>query len=135
MAKVKLGKYEVDEEELDRQFIEATKRGAEELAKAPKAVAAKFDKKSKRMMFEMQNGITLLVPVNLVQGLQTSDDKALSDFELFMEGSEIHWETLDVQFRVGSFLKGIFGTPKWMEHLKQVNFEPSKVSEMTKKVA
>lgn len=119
MAKIKLGKFEVDEEELDRQHEEATKRGAETLARLPKAKSAKFDKKSKRLILEMQNATTLLVPVHLIQGLQTNDDGALSDFDLMIEGSQIHWHTLDVQFYIEDLLRGVFGTPRWMQNLKE----------------
>ena len=119
MAKVKLGRFEVDEAELERQHIEAVKRGEETMARLPKASSAKYDKKSRRLILEMRNGSTLLVPVNLIQGLQTDDDKALSDFELVMQGTQIHWETLDVQFYIESLLKGVFGTPKWMSNLQE----------------
>lgn len=119
MANVKLGKFEVDEAELERQHLEATKRGEETMARLPKASSAKYDKKSGRLILEMHNGSTLLVPVNLIQGLQTDDDKALADFELVMQGTQIHWETLDVQFYIESLLKGVFGTPKWMTNLQE----------------
>ena len=124
MAKVKLGKFEVDEAELDRQYEEATKRGAEELKRLPKAASARYDKNSKRLVLEMRNGTTVLVPVNLIQGLQTGDDKSLGDFDLVGEGTQIHWHSLDVQFYIEDLLRGVFGTPKWMsklgEHLAQI---------------
>lgn len=114
-----LEKLGLTEEEFERQFQEATKRGAETLARLPKAKSAKFDKKSKRLVLEMQNGTTLLVPVNLIQGLQTDDTRALSDFDLMVEGSQIHWHTLDVQFYIEDLLRGVFGTPRWMQSLNE----------------
>jgi general stress protein YciG len=51
--------------------------------------------------------------------LQTNDDKALSDFDLVIENTQIHWHTLDVQFYIESLLQGVFGTPKWMNNLQQ----------------
>lgn len=113
-----LEKLGLTEEEFERQFQEATKRGAETLARLPKAKSAKFDKKSKRIVLEMQTGATMLLPVHLVQGLQTGDDRALADFDLMMEGTQIHWHSLDVQFYVEDLLKGTFGTPQWMNSLK-----------------
>jgi len=64
-----------DEEEFEQQFKVATERGTAHLAALPKADSAKYDKKSKRLILEMENGTTLLIPVNLIQGLQTCDDK------------------------------------------------------------
>lgn len=109
----------MSEEEFDRMYEEATRRGAEKMARLPKARSAKIDPETRRLVLDMENGITLLVPVDLVQGLQTDDMKALMDFELVLKGTQIHWETLDVQFTIESFLKGIFGTQKWMSGLKE----------------
>ncbi|MBA2606403.1 MAG: DUF2442 domain-containing protein [Acidobacteriota bacterium] len=119
MAKVKLGKFEVDESDLERQHLEAVKRGRETLEALPKAASAKYDKKSKRLILHLKTGTTLLVPINLIQGLQTEDDQALSDFDLMLEGSQIHWHKLDAQFYIKSLLEGIFGTRKWMDDLNE----------------
>jgi hypothetical protein len=136
MAKVKLGKFEVDEEELDRQHEEATRRGRETLARLPKADSARYDRKTKRLVLNLKNGTTLLVPVQLIQGLQTDDEELLNDFQLVIEGSQIHWDKLDVQFYVKSLLDGVFGTKKWMESLqKRENKSTSKTRRPQKNAA
>lgn len=108
-----------NEEKFKEQFKAATERGEAHLAALPKADSAKYDKKSRRLILEMENGTTLLIPVNLIQGLQTVDDTALNDFDLMLEGSQIHCHVLDVQFYVKSLLEGVFGTSKWMNNLKE----------------
>ncbi len=108
-----------DEEEFEQQFKAASERGAAHLAALPKADSAKYDKKSKRLILEMENGTTLLIPVNLIEGLQTGDDTTLSDFELMLGGSQIHWYALDVQFYVKSLLEGVLGTSRWTNNLKE----------------
>lgn len=115
----KQNKDNFDEEEFERQFKAATTHGTAHLAALPKADSAKYDKKSRRLILEMKNGTTLLIPVNLIQGLQTGDDTTLSDFDLMLEGSQIHWRALDVQFYVKSLLEGVFGTSKWMNDIKE----------------
>ena len=107
------------ESEFERQYKQAAQNGAEKLERLPKAASANYDKKSKRMVLEMQNGVMLLVPIHLIQGLQTEDEKALSDFDLLRKGSQIHWHSLDVQFYIEDLLKGVFGTPKWMKSVKE----------------
>lgn len=107
------------ESEFERQYNQAAQDGAEKLERLPKAASANYDKKSKRMVLEMQNGVMLLVPIHLIQGLQTEDEKALSDFDLVGKGSQIHWHSLDVQFHIKDLLKGVFGTPKWMKSVKE----------------
>ena len=119
MAKVILGKFEVEEEVLDRQYREATIRGAETLRNLPKATEACFDQNSRRLVLEMQNGTTVLVPVNLIQGLQNAGDDDLVDLRLLAEGTQIYWNKLDVQFYVKSLIEGIFGTKKWMNNLRE----------------
>lgn len=105
--------------EFNRQFEEAGRRGKQKLRDLPKASSARFDAKSRRLVLEMQNGVTLLVPVALIQGLQTDNVRDLSDFELMAHGTQIHWNALDVQFYVESLLHGMFGTARWMSGLKQ----------------
>jgi hypothetical protein len=119
MDKVKIGKYEYTEEELEKNFIEATRRGEEELARAPKAVSAKFDRKTKRLVVELKNGVVFMIPTDLIQGLRGASAVDISAVELWMEGMYLHWEKLDVDFRVSSLMNGVFGTPKWMAELKE----------------
>ena len=101
------------------QYREAKKRGKEKLKDLPKATSAHFDKKSQRLVFEMQNGVALLVPIHLIQGLAGGSAKLLSDFQLLNEGTQIHWDKLDVQFYIQDLLRGIFGTPNWMRSLSE----------------
>lgn len=109
----------ITEDEFESQYKQAANNGAEKLKKLPKVAAAHYDKNSKRMVLEMQNGVTLLVPIHLIQGLRGEDEKALSDFDLVNKGSQIHWHGLDVQFYIEDLLKGVFGTPKWMKSVKE----------------
>lgn len=134
-GKLKFGKTEMTEEEFERQYQEATRRGREELARLPKAESAKYDHKTKRLVLNLKNGTTLLVPVHLIQGLQSDDEALLSDFQLMIEGSQIHWDKLDVQFYVKSLLDGVFGTPKWMESLKNQKNQTSKKNRSPRKNA
>lgn len=104
--------------DFNRQYKTAVDRGALRVAQLPKAASARFDARSARMVFEMQNGVTLFVPVGLIQGLNSGDSKTLADFELVSDGSQIHWHGLDVQFYIEDLLKGVFGTPSWMSTLE-----------------
>lgn len=105
--------------EFVKQFETASKKGSRRLVGLPKAARAQFEKTSKRMVLEMKNGVTLLVPVNLIQGLQNADENALSDFRITADGSQIHWDKLDVQFYIKDLLDGVFGTPMWMRSLRE----------------
>lgn len=109
----------LDDSEFEREFQLANKRGAERMERLPKAKTARIDLRSRRLVLDMESGVTLLVPIDMIQGLQTDDPEALNDVELILNGTQIHWETLDVYFTVESFLKGIFGSQRWMSGLKE----------------
>lgn len=129
----------MSEEEFERQYVEATRQGDEELKRLAKAVAAKYDKRSRRIVLDVENGVTLLVPIDLVQGLRGGTDLELGDFKLMFQGTEIYWETLDVQFYVESFLQGVFGTKKWMagikEHLAEIGRKGGQAKTPAKRAA
>lgn len=129
----------MSDEEFERQYAEGLKSGKEFLETAPKAISARFDETSKRMFFEMDTGVGFSVPVALIQGLQTNEIEALNDFELLFQGTEIHWNTLDVQFYVGSLLNGRFGTQKWMsslqQHLSDIGRKGGKAKTLAKRTA
>lgn len=105
--------------EFERQYRESLISGEKKLKELPKASAARYDAPSRRMVFDMESGATLLIPVDMVQGLQTDDEKALADFQLMALGTQIHWNELDTQFYVEDFLKGLFGNQKWMSMLRE----------------
>lgn len=122
-----------------REVELANQRGAEKMERLPKASAARYDAKSKRIVIDLTTGVTLMIPVSLIQGLQTDNAKALADFELMAQGTQIHWETLDAQFTIESFLKGIFGTQKWMsglrEHLAEIGRKGGSAKTSAKRAA
>ncbi len=107
----------MSEEDFERQYSEATQRGAERMANAPKAVAAKFDRQTKRLVIELKSGVVLMIPTQLVQGLRDAPAEQIGEVELWMEGMYLHWEKLDVDFQISSLMRGVFGTQKWMAKL------------------
>ena len=110
-------KLEMDDAEFERQYVEATERGKKFFAEAPKAQKARYESRTKRLVLDLYNGATLIVPTENVQGLRGANDEDLEQVELFLEGTTLHWEKLDVDFYVESFMRGVFGTPKWMSEL------------------
>lgn len=122
----------MSEEEFERQYIEATRRGEEHFARAPKAASAKYDKRSRRLVIELKNDVIFMIPTDLIQGLRGVSAADIAEIELWMEGMYLHWEKLDVDFEVSSLVNGVFGTPKWMAEL---NSKSEAESKPRKKVA
>ncbi len=117
MAELFNENLEINEAEFERQFVEATKRGEEEMANAPKAKKVHFDRKAKRLLIALQNGITILVPINIIEIFQNADDEEIADVELLLNGLYLRWNRLDEDLSVPNLLEGRFGTPKWMAEL------------------
>ncbi|MGH9837637.1 MAG: DUF2442 domain-containing protein [Blastocatellia bacterium] len=121
MAILKAGKWTYTDEELDRMFEEADRRGKESLKTEIQARAASYDRKANRLVIELKNGVTLIVPCDLMQGLRDADPKDIAAVEIGLRGASLHWEKLDQDFTIGGLVRGIFGTKKWMAELEREN--------------
>ena len=118
MSKVKIGKWEYDEKELDRQFEEATKRGQEALRTKPRAKSAYYDAGNGRIVVELLNGCTFVFPAHLAQGLRGASGQDLAEVKVMPLGFSLHWEKLDADFTLEGLMAGRFGSKRWMEQLQ-----------------
>jgi hypothetical protein len=116
---LKLRTYKYTEEEFEKMYQEAVKRGEERRRTEPCALSAKYDRKSNRLVLELHNKLTLFVPCDLLQGLRGAKPELISEVELWSDGAALHWEKLDADFRVESLLQGTFGGKTWMEALRK----------------
>jgi hypothetical protein len=114
---IKGGKWEMSDEEFEQQYAEATRRGKAELKNGAYAIAARYDKSSQRIVVELANGITLLIPARLIQGLQKAAARELAEIEILGAGSGLYWPKLEVDIGVAGLLNGVFGTKAWMAEL------------------
>jgi hypothetical protein len=113
------GRFILTEAEIERQIAEATRRGEKELRTEPLATSARFDRRSRRVVIELNKGGPLRVPVDLLQGLAGASLKDLSQFENPSPDREIEWPALDQQFTIQGLLAGRFGTRSWTEDLER----------------
>lgn len=98
----------------ERMYEEATQRGKAERMAAPIPSSVRYDRPSRRIVVEFANGAVFMVPVQSLQGLEQATDDQLEDVELLGE-TGLHWENLDVDFRISSLMAGIFGTARFMD--------------------
>lgn len=113
----KTPRWAMSDEEFERQFAAAKQRGQAALAKGVHATAARYDKGTKRIIVELANGTTLMIPAQLIQGLQNATATALSEIEILGVGSGLYWPQLDADIGVAGLLQGIFGSSAWMTEL------------------
>lgn len=117
MATVKIGRWEIEEEELERQHQAAVQRGVEQARTEPQAISINYDEPTHRLAIELKNGVTFLVPCQLVQGLATASPDVIRQVKLGPRGASLHWETLDVDFSLAGLIAGMLGTQAWMAEL------------------
>ncbi|MCP9494884.1 MAG: DUF2442 domain-containing protein [Pyrinomonadaceae bacterium MAG19_C2-C3] len=110
-------KKQLTEEEITRQVAEAAARSKQRLEAEPRALAARYDKKSKRIVVDLSNNCTFMFPAEIGQGLSSATDSELAKVEIASGGYGLHWETLDADLTITGLLAGVFGTKKWMSEL------------------
>ena len=94
----------------DAQIDAALERGKVARAQEPRAAAARYDRRSGRVIVELTNGCTFAFPSKLAQGLEAATDEQLAQIDILGAGSGLHWEALDADLSVPGLLTGLFGT-------------------------
>ncbi len=117
MANINIGQWEIEEEELDRQHLEAQQRGQEQLQTEPQARSVSYEQQQGRFVIELKSGVTLLLPTHLLQGLADAPPALLADVQVGPRGASLHWETLGISFTLAGLLAGVFGTRAWMQEM------------------
>lgn len=83
----------------------------------PQARSVSYDRKTDRLIIELKNGATFMVPCNLIQGLRDAPPELIAEVNLRPRGAALHWETLDVDFSLAALIAGMFGSEAWMSSL------------------
>jgi hypothetical protein len=102
----------------DKQLDLPRMRGIERMEKAPRAYSVGFDKKSKSIKLVLVNGVTLTIPVALIEILAKASEDEIRTTELLLDGLYVRWPKLDENLNIENLIEGTFGTAKWMSGLK-----------------
>ena len=98
----------------DAQIDAALERGRTARSHEPRAAAARYDRRSERVVVELTNGCTFAFPPQLAQGLEAATEEQLSQVEILGAGSGLHWEALDADLSIPGLLAGLFGTKTYL---------------------
>ena len=112
-----MSRLPMSDEEFERQFAQATKRGERRLQKEPRAESAYYDTRHGRVVIELTNGCVFMFPADLAQGLRKASARELKEIEIMAHGVALRWPKLDADFTVAGLVSGIFGTRAWMAEL------------------
>jgi hypothetical protein len=83
------------------------------------AVSAEYDRSRELLLVKLKSGQWLAIPREDLQDLADADPDKVSKVELEMLGMALHWEELDVDFRVDGLRQGSYGNERWMKQLEQ----------------
>ena len=103
--------------ELARSYRRATKAGEARLATQPLASRAYYDARKARLVVEFTNGVIMIMPPKLLQGLKGATAAQIAKVEITPMGTGLHWEALDADLGVAELAAGIFGSKNWMSEL------------------
>jgi hypothetical protein len=99
---------------LNEQIEAARKAGA---STGPIVTTARYRRASGKLEVEYANGVTLAVPITLIQEFQFAGDPSAADLarlEIWGAGHDIYFPRLDVFVHAPTLLQGVFGTRQWM---------------------
>ena len=115
---------EMSDIDIDRSL----QRGAKAHMSEPRALSARFDATTQRVVVELANGCAFVFPPQAAQGLETATAAQLSQVEVLGSGVGLHWETLDVDLSVPALLAGLFGTKAWLARQAGQTRSPAKAA-------
>jgi hypothetical protein len=98
----------------DAQIDAALERGRIAAETEPRAAAARYDRKSGRVIIDLTNGATFAFPVRLAERLADASPDDLAEIEISGRGFGLHWAKLDIDYSVPGLVAGVFGTARWM---------------------
>jgi hypothetical protein len=102
------------DEPTEAQLSAAEERGRVAMLTQPRALAARYDPATERVVVDLANGCTFAFPPRLVQGLEDASDTELADVATGAAGFGLHWPARDVDVTVAGVMAGRFGSARYM---------------------
>lgn len=107
-------------DDLSTMIAQAERRGVRSLRTEPRARAARYDRRTGRIVVDLTNGCSFAFPARHAQGLARATDGELAQVEILGAGLGLHWDGLDVDLSVPGLLAGLFGTKAYMDRQRAV---------------
>jgi hypothetical protein len=78
------------------------------------AVSARYDRRTTRIVVNLNTGVQIAFPTRLAEGLANASPDDLAEIEVSPAGLGLHWLKLDADVYVPALLQGVFGSKRWM---------------------
>lgn len=92
----------------------ATENAAEFTAHNLKAVTAKYDRRTRRIMVQFSSTLGIFFSPHQAEGLEYATPEQLSEIEISPSGYGLHFPQLDADLYLPAMLEGVFGSERWM---------------------
>ncbi len=83
------------------------------------AVSAEYDRRNDLLLLKLKTGQRLAIPREDLQDLADADPELVSNVEIEMLGMSLHWEALNIDFRVDALREGLYGSERWLKKLEE----------------
>ena len=117
-----MAKFKISEKELQKEINLAKEAGKKAYKTEPRAISVKYNKRTGRVIVDLNTGISFMFPAILAEELNNVSKAKLSNVKILADGFAIYWEDLDVVLSVPDLLQGIFGSESWMKNLDYNSF-------------
>jgi len=78
------------------------------------AVSARYDRRTSRIVVNLNTGVQIAFPTRLAEGLADASPDDLAEIEVAPAGLGLHWPKLDADVYVPALLQGVLGSKRWM---------------------
>ena len=116
---VRVGELSWPQDAWDRMLADADHAAEEYARRWPRVTAVRYDRESKLVVLDLNNGAQFTVPADKLQGVATATEAVRSDVRILGPNWAIEFPKLDEQFTVESLLTGVFGNRQWMTKLNK----------------
>ena len=95
--------------------IEQANRRARELqAHAPRAISARYDPKTGRIVIHLSSRLIVSFASEDAQGLENARPSQFKEIEISPSGFGLHFAAVDADLYVPGLLEGLLGSKSWM---------------------
>jgi len=99
---------------LHNDFESANQRAKDIQSSMPRAVAAHFDRKNRRIVIQLSSNLDVSFSPENAQGLEDATPAQLQEIQISPSGLGIHFPRLDADLYLPAILEGFLGSKQWM---------------------
>jgi len=112
-----MAKHEMTDSEILQQIPAARAQEAAERKAGLRALSARYDRETRRIVLELTNGFLFAFPTRMIPALSHRSSAQLATVQLLPGGSGLRWEALDVDLSVPGLLLSSMAPAQRMQEL------------------